>query len=146
VGYAVELYFDRDTEERIGRLWDVYKERDFTSLLPAIGSRPHISLAVFTDVILETLNDVVVEVAQSAAPLELGLAAVAGFPGNEGVLFLAPTVSRELVTLHEALHHRLQESGLRANPYYLPGRWVPHCTIASDLPSHPMNRGETPRA
>lgn len=135
MGYAVELYFDRGTEERITRLWDTYREQNVTSLLPDLGFRPHISLAVFRDVEPALLTDVLVDIARNTLPLEVGLAAVASFPGAEGVLFLVPTVSKELIELHEYFHERISKLGLKANPYYLPGRWVPHCTIASDLSS-----------
>lgn len=138
MGYVVELYFDRDAEERILRLWDVYTECNITSLLPSIGSRPHISLAVFNDVAPDILTEVVAAFAQQTGPLEAGLAAVASFPGPEGVLFLVPTVSRKLVELHEHFHRRLEAAGLQAHPYYRPGRWVPHCTIASDLTGDEM--------
>ena len=29
--------------------------------------------------------------------------------------------------------HAIQQIGIESNPYYRPGHWVPHCTIASDL-------------
>lgn len=135
MAYSVELYFDPETEKRIKRLWDVLSERGIPALDSSIYSRPHISLAVFRDVEPALLTDVLVDIARNTLPLEVGLAAVASFPGAEGVLFLVPTVSKELIELHEYFHERISKLGLKANPYYLPGRWVPHCTIASDLSS-----------
>lgn len=63
----------------------------------------------------------------------LSLSAVGTFPTAEGVVFLLPAVTVELLSVHARLHSRLEQAGLTVNPYYLPGRWIPHCTVATDL-------------
>lgn len=141
MGYAVELYFDGETEDRVTRLWDTFAERGITSLLPSIGSRPHISLAVFDKIDPEQLTDVLIDIAHETPAFEVDLAAVGSFPGQEGVLFLVPTVSTELIRLHEYFHNRLHSMGIECNPYYRPGNWVPHCTVASDLPDSLIEAG-----
>lgn len=133
MAYSVELYFDPETEKRIKRLWAVLSERGIPALDSSIYSRPHISLAVFDEVAPEQLADVLFDIARNTPPIEVGLSSVASFPGRGGVLFLAPTASKELLRLHDELHIRLRTADLKSDSYYLPGQWVPHCTIATNL-------------
>ncbi len=71
--------------------------------------------------------------AWDTAPLECSLASVGVFPTEEGVVFLAPVVTRELLDLHQEFQMRLDEFGARCSAYYRPGAWVPHCTLATGV-------------
>ena len=53
------------------------------------------------------------------------------FPTN-GTVFLAPTVTNELLKLHHSYHDYFKTFH-NPNSYYVPGKWVPHCTIANRL-------------
>ena len=55
------------------------------------------------------------------------------FPTTEGVVFLAPTMTEHLRHIHTQFHRRLEQTGLRADRYYRPDLWVPHCTITTDI-------------
>jgi 2'-5' RNA ligase len=57
------------------------------------------------------------------------------FPGDEGVLFLATTVTADLLAFHAQVHAALANQPIQHWPYYLPGNWVPHCTLAQGLDS-----------
>ncbi len=137
MGYAIELYFDRETEKRVSQLWDELAAQDVSAVLPSIGSRPHISLAVLNDVVPSALENVLRQTALAGEPIELNLAAVGTFPTAEGVVFLAPSMADGLIELYREVYRNIQELGLPVNPYYRPGRWVPHCTVASDV-SRPL--------
>ena len=50
MGYAVHLYFDKQTETRIFTLWQRLAEQGVSSVVLDIDSRPHVSLAVFKDI------------------------------------------------------------------------------------------------
>lgn len=50
MGYAVELYFDSQTEKGVWDLRHTLVEQGISSTLGDLGDRPHISLAVFPDV------------------------------------------------------------------------------------------------
>lgn len=58
------------------------------------------------------------------------------FPTVEGVVYLAPDPNPKLLAVHWRFHARLAAHGEPGHPYYRPGRWVPHCTIASGVPPH----------
>lgn len=133
MGFAVEVYFDQQTERRIRRLWQELADRNVCSVLPAIGSRPHLSLAVYDHVDPEEVRPALAELAALQAPLQVDLTSVGTFPGAECVVFVAPDATPELLDLHRRVCARLAEFGLRTHEYYRPGRWVPHCTIAMEL-------------
>ena len=48
-------------------------------------------------------------------------------------MFLAPTVTAELLELHAVFHRRFRHLGGASWEHYRPGTWVPHCTRATDL-------------
>lgn len=52
---------------------------------------------------------------------------------NSGTLFLAPTLSKELISFHKNHHTYFEGFKDDENSFYLPGRWSPHSTIASRL-------------
>ena len=78
--------------------------------------------------------------AERVGHLALSFASVGSFPGSKGVAFLAPVMTAELAAVHERFHAELAAFGSGAWPHYLPGRWVPHCTIAFEFDAE--RRGE----
>ncbi|MGW4959324.1 hypothetical protein ACWEPL_19030 [Nonomuraea sp. NPDC004186] len=39
----------------------------------------------------------------------------------------------ELLTFHKRIHVALPSTQIKRWPYYLPGKWIPHCTLALGL-------------
>jgi 2'-5' RNA ligase len=136
VGFAVELYFDPSMERRIRRLWQELADQGIRSILPAIGSRPHISLALLDRVDPTTAPAVLASLASDQMPLPVEFSSAGTFPGTEGVVFLAPAITPELLAIHRRVYSHLTALGLRVHEYYRPGRWVPHCTVAMELEPH----------
>ena len=131
-GYAIELYFDPAAERALRELIDQLPARGIRSSRPA-AARPHVSLAVWDRVDVERTSAALGEFARECPTLRLHLASIGHFPGEEGVAFLAPIVTRELLELHAMLHRMPAVLAGTRREYYLPGRWVPHCTIAEGL-------------
>jgi hypothetical protein len=46
---------------------------------------------------------------------------------------VTPTAS--LLDRHRAVHDRLAAGGVAVWDHYLPGRWVPHCTVSLRVPN-----------
>ena len=134
MGYAVELYFGQREEAAVRHVWDELARQNISDVMPSLHARPHISLDVFDALNPEALRPVLESLAASTPPIETLFASVAAFPSNEGVVFLAPVVTHEMLDLHADFHRRLDRLGIACNPLYHPGHWVPHCTIAIDLP------------
>ena len=134
---AVELFFDAGADAAVRAMW-----RDLAAAgLPSLAvyghgqHRPHVSLAVFESLSPEGLDALRPVLAQAitGARLVLTLNSLGTFPGDEGVLFLGVAVSTGLLALHARAHAALagQQAGLW--PHYLPGYWLPHCTLAQGL-------------
>lgn len=132
MGFSVELAFDEQSNDRLSQLWTdlqrIYGKPQRTEL----GVRPHISLAVFPRGEPSSLRRQVEALAGSIPPFTIHLSHVDHIPTSEGVVYLAPAPSPELNAAHQ-LFHALEHEG--CSRYYLPGQWVPHCTVATDVPS-----------
>lgn len=127
MGHAVELFIESPSAEAICKL---FKLTD--SLLGRIGASPHVSLAVFEGVDISKLIEVVASFAEDTAAFNIRFSSIGIFPGEENIVFLAPVMTIDLLMLHERFHDRLNATGLTSDPYYLPGTWVPHCTITME--------------
>jgi 2'-5' RNA ligase superfamily len=133
MAHAIEMFFDEQADAAVRALW----QQLATAGLPSLATRthrrhrPHVSLTV-----TESLDQADLAPVRSAlaGPLPAVLLdALATFPGSEGALFLATVVTADLLTLHTRVHQALSGQPVTHWPYYLPGRWVPHCTLAQGL-------------
>ncbi len=142
MSYAVELYFNEEMEEAVRRVWRALDEAGLPSLA-ALGdeSRPHLSLAVHSAQLeMADLLPRLQVFAVSQPLIEVSLSSIATFPTEEGVLFLAPPVTAALLTMHTAYHHTFRDLRDLTNAYYHPGQWLPHCTLAIELPREAVGR------
>ena len=131
--YAVELRFDPDLTERVRGLWRALAEIGAASFGEGGAPVPHLSLAVYDDeaeVDEATARDLVAELAAARASLAVAFAGLGVFPTEENVLFLAPVVTPPLLELHATYHAMAQRLRATCRSHYLPGRWVPHCTVS----------------
>ncbi len=133
-GFAVELYFDLETEHAIRGFREKIYAAGVEPVLGKMGDRPHISLAVFNTIDIPCLQKLVKDFALDLSPFPVTLAAIGTFPTADNVLFLSPIPTIHLLQLHRKFHQQLKCDHLRSSSYYHPGKWVPHCTLESELP------------
>ena len=134
-GIAVELYFDAESEGRLVAFRkNMYAQTGITPVLGKLNDRPHVSLAVFGCTDPKPLLEVCAVFFTGVDKMPFELSAVGTFPTPDNVLFLTPVPNFLLLDLHRRFHETLKENHLRSSAYYLPGRWVPHCTVEFDLP------------
>lgn len=130
--YSIELYLAEPEAGLIRQIWRNLAEIGLNSM-PNNGSRPHVTLAVFEEVnravMIEQLDHFFED--QILQPISFE---VLGFFPFSRVLHVTPTVTPWLLDLHIAFHQAVAGLVTKPNPYYLPGRWVPHCTLAFDIP------------
>jgi 2'-5' RNA ligase len=141
VPYSIELRFDDALTEAIA-LWSETVAR--LAGLPHAVAQPHLSLAVYDEreaVDPARLVAALDRLAPRHAPTPVTFASVGVFPTEERVLFLAPVVTPPLLALHHVYHSLTAELRPRCRPHYLPGNWVPHCTLAMFLPLPALLRG-----
>jgi len=109
-------------------------ERSFGVETPhAQGAVPHLSLAVWETVDPGLIQPRLDRFAGIAAPPPLHLTSLGLFGGANAVLFLAPAPSATLLAYHAAFHQEFADLVAQCWPFYRPGRWVPHVTLAGGL-------------
>ncbi|MDA1676058.1 2'-5' RNA ligase family protein [Bacillus cereus group sp. TH152-1LC] len=122
--YAIIATFDRVFTNKIIEL-----QNEITNIIGTnqlAGVEPHITLADYHELDVHLCKGKLEEfVAVQENMAEVTFPSVGTFPTN-GTIFLAPTITDELLKLHHSYHDYL-------NSYYVPGKWVPHCTIANKL-------------
>lgn len=133
MAYAVELRFDEDLARRVRMLWQALEAIGSGGFGPDGEPVPHVSLAVYDDesAVDEVAAGRLIErLAARAAVTEIAFASLGVFPTEENVLFLAPVVTPALLDIHTSWHAMAATLGAACRAYYLPGRWVPHCTLS----------------
>ena len=94
---------------------------------------PHISLAVYDGLDPEPIAKALDRFSADISTPSVKLSSIGLFPGPASVLFAAPVVSEELLTLHRDFHAAAATAGVACWPHYLPGSWVPHVTLGEQL-------------
>jgi 2'-5' RNA ligase len=133
MAYAVSLFFDDAINQRVRVLWHRIEEAGLSSFLARGPFHPHLTLAIYQRLDPERFRDALATLAARQPPLLVALPSVGTFPGSEGAVFLAATMTAALLKLHRQIHTLLGECGATPLPYYLPDRWNPHCTVARFL-------------
>ena len=130
---AVVLYFDKQTETRLLSIWRDLAKKKLSTFLVDIGIRPHISLAVFQKNEIEDLLKRTQAFAKNIKSFEINLCSVGSFPISGRPIFYLPVPTTQLLDIHSQYHNSIGPIGLNCEKYYLPGNWVPHCTVAENI-------------
>ncbi|PEC19605.1 2'-5' RNA ligase family protein [Bacillus cereus] len=97
------------------------------------GVEPHITLADYNELdvnlYIEKLKEFVAIQDNMAA---VTFPSVGTFPTN-GIIFLAPIITDGLLRFHHSYHDHFKTFHDNPMSYYVPGKWVPHCTIANGI-------------
>ncbi len=135
MGYAIVLYFDENSEIIIRDMWKLLYDNNINKLMHDSNSRPHITLAIYDEDLYDLDNFInsVEDYAKTLKPFKLIVSNIGMFNTNEGVAFLAPKVTGELLDIHYKLYEGLKQYAEFAWNYYIPDNWIPHCTIAIEL-------------
>ncbi len=128
--YAVELALDLESAAAIRRAWRELADAGI-GYVAGSGARPHVTLGIWDTIDHERAEAMVTRFAAETAPVRLTLASVGLFPGV--AVFLAPTVTADLLDLHAEFHRRFARLGQGSWDHYRQGTWVPHCTLATDM-------------
>lgn len=137
MSYAIELYFDHDTEAAVHHAWRGIREAGLPSPMLDAGYRPHVSFAVYDSETLDVkdIQHRLASYAGAEVSLPVNMPNIGIFPTDEGVLYLGVTPTQELIGAHADFHKRFAAYAPELRPYYQVGSWVPHCTLAFGLSS-----------
>lgn len=132
--YAIIATFDSVFTNKITELQNELTNK--IGLNQLAGVEPHITFADYNELDVnlytEKLKDFVVT---QENVVSVTFPSVGTFPTN-GTIFLAPTITDELLRFHQSFHDYFKSFHDNPKSYYVPGTWIPHCTIANRLNSN----------
>ena len=118
-------------------LWRAMADAAVDDSLHVGPYRPHITLGVWDDLMLQMASSRIAVVVSDVPAFEVRFRAIGIFPPHrthgdirrDAAVWLCPTVTPQLRRIHEQVHAAIRPEG-RPVHRYVPGRWNPHCTLA----------------
>ena len=136
--YAFVGYLDRETEVNFRGLWKDLSEQNISHYgVETKGKRPHITIADYDALDKNRFIQSADAFYEDKEKVDLTLNTLGIFIGT-GTLFIAPTLSTELLDFHSSHHDYFRTFNENETSFYLPSKWSPHCTIASRLDEDKM--------
>jgi hypothetical protein len=131
--YAIIALFDEPTEQKIKAIWYDLKRRGMSNYVDDMRHRlPHITIATYESLHHPQLVNKLIHFYKGQYEMNVEFHAVGSFL-KSGVVFLAPTITKELLALHEKHHLMFDDYNHNPASHYLPGKWTPHTTLSSHL-------------
>jgi 2'-5' RNA ligase len=141
--YWVAAIFDYKTEQTIKGIWNELREASISFYADEIkDGRPHLTLASYSSLDEDKYIEGMKVLYKDKRAIDISFNTLGTFL-NYGSLFFAPTMTSELFDLHQSHHHFFQAYNHTANSLYLPGKWIPHCTLANNLQPDQMSEAFT---
>lgn len=131
MGFAISLRSDHPSADNVRALWRVVERFEEEPSMARLGYPPHITLAIYdVDAVTDADARAALDHAtRNLSALTLIFDAIRSFDGPPMVLWASPHPSKILSDIHMAVHAVIDPGHCR--PYYRPGAWVPHCTLAT---------------
>lgn len=127
--YAVELYYDEETEKKIFSLAQKIADEKISTKFLEWKTRPHLTLGCFNDVEEESCTEKLKKFAKNHKCLPAYIDSVGMFNDTK-IVFLSPTMNRGMYQLQSELHDYMKGFDTNGWEWYCPESWVPHCTVA----------------
>jgi len=121
--YAIELFFDEETEQRIRRLWHECAEFYATDYMFRNNVIPHATLLVGDEKLQRVFNEM------ECPQLDIKFSYINTFQGGS-VVFIKVSKGCDINEIHQNSYNRAVKIGATVEKFYQPDNWVPHCTIA----------------
>ena len=139
ISFAVLAYFDPETERAIRSLQEQLVWRGIQPIPEEMHREPHLTLGMWNGKAPPDFPDALLRFTAELGRMRLLFSSAGVFPTRDGVIFLAPVVTFDLLALHTRFHRTVVPAGLEPNRHYLPGAWVPHCTLGVALADWEMH-------
>jgi 2'-5' RNA ligase len=142
VAHAVAVFFDDKADKAVRALWRRLDQAGVPSLAEHPNGRwpPRVTFALAKSIPRKTRDALRAELRTLAIP-SLWLSTLGTFPNTENVLMLGAVVDAELLAVHSAIHDVLAGQVQSPSAYWMPGSWVPHCTLTQGVEHHQMVEG-----
>jgi len=124
---------DSKTEELIKEIWRDLRKQSISFYGEEIEDRkPHITIASYNQLEHDEFIHSMDQFYAATPAVKITFTTLGTFL-NSGTLFLSPTMSAPLSNLHRNHHENFKKYNDNPDSLYLPGNWVPHCTLANRL-------------
>ena len=127
--YAVELYFDKEMEQKLSNLIQLVAEAKISTKFLEWKTRPHLTLACFNDVDEQKCIEKLTEFAQLHRQLPAYIGSIGMFTDTK-TIFASPIMNDGMYQFQKELCEHLKDFDTKGYEWYHPNRWVPHCTLA----------------
>ncbi|MCH5270354.1 MAG: 2'-5' RNA ligase family protein [Lachnospiraceae bacterium] len=127
--YAIELYYDKETEKKLFALAQKVADEKLSTKFLEWKTRPHLTLACFNDVDEAKCTELLKEFADDHKVMPAYIGSVGMFNDTK-TIFVSPMMNKSMYQFHGELHTALKDFDSVGWEWYWPDRWVPHCTIA----------------
>lgn len=127
--YAIELYFDKETEHKLIALAERVAEEKLSTKFLEWKTRPHLTLACFNDVDEQKCLRQLEGFAQTHKTMPAHLASIGMFNDTRAI-FASPVMTESMYRLQRELHECMKDFDTKGWEWYCPDSWVPHCTLA----------------
>jgi 2'-5' RNA ligase len=128
VPVAIVLAFDEESTNILNRVFEKLKESKYNSYYQLV--KPHITLTSYENIDLQVARERLHQFCDNANPFRIQFSSFGYFPSEESVLFLNPKASIELLEIQQSISELFEDFRTGGST----GTWVPHCTLATDIP------------
>lgn len=132
--FAVEMFLDPASAGTVRRVWRELAETGVAPWMHQSGARPHVTLGVCDGLDVDACSRFLADFAAMNSAPAVRFSSIGVFATDPATVFLAPVTTPDLLALHTRFHHRFPDVAGTPWAYYLPNRWVPHCTLATECP------------
>ena len=127
--YAIELYFDKATEQNLSHLAQRVADENISTMFLKWETRPHLTLACFNDVNETTCIEQLRLFARTHKTMLANICSVGMFTDSR-TIFASPVMNDSMYQFQKELYEYLGEYDSSGWEWYQPNKWVPHCTLA----------------
>ncbi|HET6625764.1 MAG TPA: 2'-5' RNA ligase family protein [Nocardioidaceae bacterium] len=126
---AVCLLFDARTDAAVRSLWQRLEDAGVPTLLSHTHGKhvPHLSYAVLRSFDVDAVREAM-DLLPDEGPMTLHFDALGMFRRSRS--WLVPAVTSDIAARQERVVQAVESTGADVHRHYLPGVWVPHCTVA----------------
>jgi 2'-5' RNA ligase len=133
MGIAISLRSDHPSADSLHALWRDVERFEEEQSMALLGYPPHVTLAIYDgDAVREAeVRAALDQASRNLRAITLTFDAIRTFDGSPMVLWASPRPNMNLLDVHWAIHSVIDP--VHCRPYYRPGVWVPHSTLATSV-------------
>lgn len=132
MAYAISVRSDNGSSRAIRSLWKTCSVLEVLPSMEALKYAPHITFAIYDDIGLPKLFDVVDSAFENLDRITVRFDRLGYFEApNAIILWAAPVLPAIAYSVYAHIHSKVDINLCRPN--YRPGSWVPHCSLALSI-------------